>query len=104
MLIKPATCQSEVVCLFPQSLLALCVQGPVSDFTRETLQVLNGFFVTEGENRAFAAFLTIDCSIFKDIFYEDKPIIQPLDGQMSTMSEGISAVRFVTSNPNYATY
>lgn len=83
---KPATCQSEAVCLFLQSLLALCVQEPISDFTRETLEVLNGFFVVE-EDRAFAAFLTIDCSILKDILYEDKLIIQSLDGQISMMSE-----------------
>ena len=87
MLINPATCQSEVVCLFLQSLLALSVQRPISDFTRETLEVLNDFFVIEGENRAFAAFLTTDYSIFKDILYEDKLIIQSLDGQMSTMTE-----------------
>ena len=30
MLIKSATCQSGVACLFLQSLLALCVRGPAS--------------------------------------------------------------------------
>lgn len=41
LLIKPTTYQLGVVCFFLSSFLALCVQGPVSDFTQGTAQVVN---------------------------------------------------------------
>ena len=41
LLVKTATYQSQVVCLFLQSLLALCVWGPVLNVTQGTPEVVN---------------------------------------------------------------
>ena len=43
LLIKTATYQSEVVCLFPQSIHALHIQGPVSVYTKEVYKPTTGF-------------------------------------------------------------